>query len=48
MRGGTYLKRGAGVQHVSLDEAAVVGGDEDTDLVSLDDAMRALAQMDPR
>jgi RNA polymerase sigma factor (TIGR02999 family) len=42
------LKRGGGVQHVSLDEAAVVGGDEDVDLVALDDAMNALARIDPR
>ena len=42
------LKRGGGVQHVSLDEAAVVGGDQDTDLVALDDAMNALARIDPR
>ena len=42
------LKRGAGVHHVSLDEAAVVGGDGDADLVALDDAMSALARVDPR
>jgi len=42
------LKRGGGVQHVSLDEASVVGGNEDTDLVALDDAMNALARIDPR
>jgi RNA polymerase sigma-70 factor, ECF subfamily len=42
------LKRGGGVQHVSLDEAAVVGGDAETDLVALDDAMNALARIDPR
>ena len=42
------LKRGGGVQHVSLDEATVVGGDGDTDLVALDDAMNALARLDPR
>ena len=42
------LKRGGGVQHISLDEAAVVGGDRDTDLVALDDAMNALARLDPR
>jgi RNA polymerase sigma factor (TIGR02999 family) len=42
------LKRGGGVQHVSLDEAAVVGGNQDTDLVALDDAMSALARLDPR
>ncbi len=42
------LKRGGGVQHVSLDEASVVGGDQDMDLVVLDDAMKALARIDPR
>jgi RNA polymerase sigma factor (TIGR02999 family) len=42
------LKRGGGVPHVSLDEAIAVGGDEDTDLVALDDAMKALARIDPR
>ncbi|MGO4882644.1 MAG: sigma-70 family RNA polymerase sigma factor [Bryobacteraceae bacterium] len=41
------LKRGGGVQHVTLDEAVVVGG-EATDLVALDDAMNALARFDPR
>jgi len=41
------LKRGGGVQHVSLDEASVVGG-EDMDLVALDDAMNSLARLDPR
>jgi RNA polymerase sigma factor (TIGR02999 family) len=41
------LKRGGGVQHVSLNEAAVVGG-EDLDLIALDDAMNSLAQLDPR
>src|ERR1700757_4873008 len=33
------LKRGRGVQHVSLDEAAAVGGKRAADLVALDDAM---------
>src|ERR1035437_105236 len=42
------LKRGGGVQHVSLEEAVVVGGDQDTDMVALDDAMNALARIDPR
>jgi RNA polymerase sigma-70 factor (ECF subfamily) len=42
------LKRGGGVQHVSLNEAAVVGGGEDMDLVALDDAMNSLARLDPR
>ena len=42
------LKRGGGVQHISLEEAAVVGGDQDADLVALDDAMNALERIDPR
>jgi RNA polymerase sigma-70 factor, ECF subfamily len=42
------LKRGGAVQHVSLEEAAVMGGDRPTDLVALDDAMNALARLDPR
>ncbi|MGA7415035.1 MAG: sigma-70 family RNA polymerase sigma factor [Bryobacteraceae bacterium] len=42
------LKRGGGVHHVSLDEASVVGGGQDADLVALDDAMNALGRLDPR
>jgi len=42
------LKRGGGVQHVSLEEAAIVGGGQDADMVALDDAMNALARIDPR
>jgi len=42
------LKRGGGVQHVSLDEAAMVHGDPDADLVTLDDAMNGLARIDAR
>jgi RNA polymerase sigma factor (TIGR02999 family) len=42
------LKRGAGVHHISLDEAAVVGGDQNADLVALDDALSTLAELDPR
>ncbi len=42
------LKRGGAVQHVSLEEAAVVGSDPAEDLVALDDAMNTLAQFDPR
>src|SRR5271167_1669335 len=42
------LKRGGGVQHVSLDETAIVGGDRTADLVALDDAMDALARLDAR
>jgi RNA polymerase sigma factor (TIGR02999 family) len=42
------LKRGGGVQRISLEQASVVGGDEDEDLTALDDAMNALARIDPR
>jgi RNA polymerase sigma-70 factor (ECF subfamily) len=42
------LKRGGGVPHVALDEAATVGGERSGDLTALDDAMNALAQIDPR
>jgi RNA polymerase sigma factor (TIGR02999 family) len=42
------VKRGAGLQHVDLDEVAVVAGDQPADLVALDDAMNALARLDPR
>jgi RNA polymerase sigma factor (TIGR02999 family) len=42
------LKRGGGVQHVALDEAALVDSDQDADLVALDDAMNGLARIDPR
>ena len=42
------LKRGGGVVHVALEEAAIVGGEQDADLVALDDALNALARIDPR
>ena len=42
------LKRGGDVPHVSLDEAAAVGSERAADLVALDDAMNALARLDPR
>ena len=44
------IKRGGGVQHVSLDDAVDVGGGEqaETDLVALDEALTALARIDPR
>ena len=42
------LKRGGGVQHVSLEETAIVGGGQSADLVALDEAMDALARLDPR
>jgi RNA polymerase sigma-70 factor (ECF subfamily) len=42
------VKRGGGVQHVALDDVAVVSSDRTGDLVALDDAMNALARLDPR
>ena len=42
------LKRGGGVQHISLDDTAVVCPEKDADLVALDEALKALAQIDPR
>jgi RNA polymerase sigma-70 factor (ECF subfamily) len=42
------LKRGDGVQHVSLDEVGAVGGKRAADMVALDDALNALARLDPR
>jgi hypothetical protein len=47
------LKRGGGMQHVSLDEAAVVGGVQGAtapggDLVALDDDLNTLGEIDPR
>jgi RNA polymerase sigma-70 factor, ECF subfamily len=41
------LKRGGGIHHVSLDEAAVMDG-KSPDLVALDDALDSLARIDPR
>ncbi len=41
------LKRGGGVEHISLDEAALVGG-RDRDMVALDDALNSLERFDPR
>ncbi|HTX34292.1 MAG TPA: sigma-70 family RNA polymerase sigma factor [Bryobacteraceae bacterium] len=44
------LKRGAGILHVTLDEAAiaVAGAGRATDLIALDDALNALSRFDPR
>ena len=42
------LKRGGGVQHVSLDHTAMVGGERAANLVALDDAMNLLGRLDPR
>ena len=42
------VKRGADIEHVSLDDAAVIGTDRSSDFVSLDDALNALAALAPR
>jgi RNA polymerase sigma factor (TIGR02999 family) len=42
------LKRGAGVQHLSLDEVAILGPERDAEMLTLDDAMTALARFDAR
>ncbi len=42
------LKRGAGVEHVSLQLAEVAIGGHDPDLLALDDALKSLAVFDPR
>lgn len=41
-------KRGAGVQHVSLETAAVTGGELSENMAALDDALSALGQLDAR
>jgi RNA polymerase sigma factor (TIGR02999 family) len=44
------LKRGAGILHVSLDEAAIVADTPDSEIsfIALDDAMQELAKVDER
>jgi RNA polymerase sigma factor (TIGR02999 family) len=43
-----YDKRGGGARLVSLDEAVVVSEERAAELVALDDALEALARVDPR
>ena len=43
-----YLKRGAGVQPLRLDEGLEMAAAKTTNLVALDDALNALAGVDPR
>jgi RNA polymerase sigma-70 factor (ECF subfamily) len=42
------LKRGGGVQHVLLEDTAVVGGERNEDLIALDNALQALSRVDSR
>jgi len=43
-----YQKRGGGAQKVTLDEAIAVSPEPGSDLVALDEALTALAAVDPR
>ena len=43
-----YAKRGGGAQPVSLDESLVVSPAHSTDLVAVDDALKALTKVDAR
>ncbi len=43
-----YAKRGGGARTVALDEAATVSEERAAELVALDEALEALAQIDPR
>jgi RNA polymerase sigma factor (TIGR02999 family) len=43
-----YHKRGAGAEHIPLDDVAVVSQERATELVALDDALTRLATVDPR
>ncbi len=43
-----FQKRGGGAEIVSLDEALIVSKEPGQDLVALDDALRALAEVDAR
>lgn len=47
-RSRNYTKRGGGAPKISLEEAAVVPYERGADLVELDDAMNALAELDAR
>jgi RNA polymerase sigma factor (TIGR02999 family) len=42
------IKRGAGVQHLTLDDGAVLSVDRTAAMAALDDALNALALFDPR
>ena len=43
-----YQKRGAGAIHVALDDVTIAQGSRAAELVALDDALTALAAVDPR
>lgn len=41
-------KHGGGAHHVALEEALVIAQERDSDLIALDDALKLLAEFDPR
>jgi RNA polymerase sigma factor (TIGR02999 family) len=43
-----YAKRGGGAQQVSLEEVAAITPEHSEDLLRLDEALKSLAEMDPR
>ena len=43
-----YAKRGAGAQHLALDDVAVINQERAAEFLALDDALTALAAFDPR
>jgi RNA polymerase sigma factor (TIGR02999 family) len=43
-----YDKRGGGAQHVPLEEAEIIKAERAGELIALDEALRGLAQLDPR
>jgi len=47
-RSAGFQKRGGGALHMSLDEIPSVGNEPDPNLVTLDDALKALAAVDER
>src|SRR5713226_3504532 len=47
-RSRNFQKRSGKVQQVSLDEALVLSAERGADLVALDDALKVLAEVDPR
>jgi len=43
-----YARRGGGAQQVSLDEALTIHEDRSAEIIALDDALKSLAEIDPR
>ena len=43
-----YQKRGGGAEHVAFDESLTICPNPSSDMVAIDDALTALASVDPR